>query len=62
MTTSYEATGRNCSGCGHPLEDYAGHLQASEIAACEDCHDDLQDEYGEVVDIVHSVPRKEDPV
>ena len=61
MTTPYEATDRSCINCGETVEDYTGHLQASEITSCEECYDEVVDEYGHRLGtVIHNVPRKND--
>jgi len=58
MTTPYEATDRNCTECGEPVEDYTGHLEASEVTLCEDCYDKhYEDKWKIRVDMAHKVPK-----
>lgn len=59
MTITYEATDRNCIRCGREVEDYIGHLEASEITSCEECHEEVEDDPQLGADVVHCVPRKE---
>jgi len=59
MTTAYDATGRKCIECGHAVEDYTGHFQASEVTLCTECPDRLEEEKWQYrSDIVHRIPRK----
>lgn len=60
MTTTYEATDKNCINCGEPVEDYTGHWEASEVTACEECHDEVSEEFQYTAQVIHCVPRKED--
>lgn len=58
MTTTYEATDKNCTHCGRPVEDYTGHSQASEVTLCEVCHPEHADEWERPGRVVHNVPRE----
>lgn len=63
MTTAYDATGRECINCGHIVEDYTGHLQASEVTLCSECPDELEDEKWKYrADVVHRIPRSNQSV
>lgn len=61
MTIPYEATDRTCSECGAPVEDYTGHWEASEATLCEPCYPEHIDDWQYRAQVVHSVPRKEEP-
>lgn len=57
MTIPYDATDKQCSECGHDVEDYTGHWSASEITLCEECYEEYYDDYMYKADVVHSVPK-----
>lgn len=58
MTTTYEATGMTCYNCGAEVEDYTGHLEASEITVCESCPTEVREKAEYRAAVVHVVPRK----
>lgn len=58
MTTTYQATDKECEVCGEPVEDYVGHWEASEMAVCEECYEKAREQVPSSIDVVHRVPKK----
>ena len=59
MTTTYQAKDHNCEECGVELEEYTGHLEASEVSLCEECYEETHDDkWKHRVQVVHKVPPK----
>lgn len=58
MTITYDASGVKCLNCQAVVEDYTGHLNASEITLCDECYEENIEEYERRADVVHKVPKE----
>lgn len=58
MTIPYDADDRNCTECRETVEDYIGHLHASEVTLCEECYEEHAERWQHRVEVVHSVPKR----
>lgn len=56
MTIPYDATDRSCIECSRDVEDYTGHLHASEVTLCEECYPEYREKWQYRVEVVHKVP------